>query len=118
MNSRKRIPIRHEDNGELLGFIQQDKTGWDAQTVFGYSISRTTDQAAAERIVREGGLSFLKGVWQYYDVDDQEWHACVLKGAYEHHVTVLRTTTLGYSDPNDYKIVTIQSPDETNLVNS
>lgn len=112
----QKIPIIREDDGELLGFVVQDAAGWGAQTIFGYGMARLDDEAAAERTVREKGLGYLMGVWQYFDEDDRAWHSCVLKEAYEHQVKVLRTTSMGYQDPDDYKVVTIQNPSETNLI--
>jgi hypothetical protein len=117
-NTAQKTPIHREDDGELLGFVVQDSSSWQAQTIFGYLIERTTNKVAAEAVVRERGLAFLMGVWHYLDKDDDDWHACVLKEAYEHQVTVLRTTAMGYQDPDDYKIVTINDPSETNLVKS
>lgn len=116
--SHQKIPIHREDDGELLGFVVQAASGWDAQTIFGYSIERKHDKEAAEAVVREQGLAFLMGVWQYLDVDDREWHPCVIKEAYEHQVTVIRTNYMGYQDPDDYKFVTITDPSETNLIKS
>jgi len=118
MDHGQRIPVRREDDGELLGFVVQDGAGWEAQTIFGYMIDRTANRVTAERIVHEQGLNFLTGVWQYFDEDDQGWYSCILKEAYEHQVTVVRTTPLGYQDPDDYKVVTIKDPNETNLVKS
>jgi hypothetical protein len=116
MSSSQKIPIHHEDTGELLGFVFRDSVGWDAQTIFGYSITHTDDQASAEKLVREKGLSFLMGIWQYLDQDDNQWHTCILKEVYEHKVTVIRTTAMGYQDPDDYKTVVINAPTETNLI--
>jgi len=113
---RQKIPIHREDDGEFLGFIAQDAAGWDAQTIFGYSILRTTNKATAEDTVRAKGLGFLTGLWQYFDKDDQDWHSCVLKESHEHQVTVIRTNYMGYRDPDDFKIVTIDNPDETKLI--
>lgn len=112
----QKIPIHREDDGELLGFIMQDAAGWDAQTIFGYSMARAADKKSAEDTVRAKGLGFLTGLWQYFDKDDQDWHPCILKEAYEHQVTVIRTNFMGYQDPDDFKIVTIDSPDETKLI--
>ncbi len=112
----QKIPIRREDDdNELLGFVCQDGGGWQAQTIFGYPIDRADSKQAAERIVRENGLEYLTGLWQYFDSDDQQWHPCIIKEAYEHRATVIRTTPLGYQDPDDYKIVSIKDPSETNL---
>lgn len=118
MSIHKKIAIKREDDGELLGFIFQDSAGWDAQTIFGYSIARVEDRASAENIVRERGLSFLMGIWEYLDKEDQKWHVCILKEVYENKVTVIRTTPMGYQDPDDYKMVTIRNPSEVNLVKS
>jgi len=116
MNDLHKFPIRREDDSELLGFVSGHDANWEAQTIFGYVIERTTDRASAERIVREQGLGYLMGVWQYFDQDDQQWYPCILKEAYEHQVTVIRTTPMGYQDPDDYKIVTISDPTDTNLI--
>lgn len=116
MNEPQKVRVTREDDGELLGFVVHDGTSWEAQTIFGYVIERTTDRATAERIVREQGLGYLMGVWQYFDRDDQQWHSCILKEAYEHRVTVIRTTPMGYQDPDDYKIVAIDNPTDTNLI--
>ncbi len=116
MDTTQNIPIRREGDSELLGFVVGGTTSWEAQTLFGYLIERTTDQRSAEKIVREQGLSYLMGVWQYFDKDDQDWFPCILKEAYEHQVTVIRTTAMGYQDPDDYKIVTIDKPTEVNLI--
>lgn len=111
-----KIPIIREDDGEMLGFIEQDATGWTGQTVFGYIFTRGTTKASVEQIVRLQGLTILQGVWQYFDRDDNAWHACVLREVYENKVVVIRTNDMGYQDPDDYKIVTITSPTETDLV--
>lgn len=86
--------------------------------MFGYTIERTVDRAAAESVLREKGLSFLTGVWQYFDKEDSAWHACVLQEVYEHQVTVVRTNAMGYQDPDDYKIVRLVRPTENELIKS
>ena len=115
MNSEK-IPYQRKDDKELLGYITQDSTGWQATTIFGYLIARTESLAAAQKVLREQGLSFLLGVWNYYDQDDRDWHACVLKEAQEHQVTVIRTNALGYQDPDDFKFYIVKDPSEEKLV--
>lgn len=111
-----KIPIIREDDGELLGYVEQDTAGWSAQTVFGYVFARDTQRQAVEEAVRAQGLSLLQGVWQYFDKDDKEWYPCVLKEAYQRRVVVIRTNAMGYQDPDDYKLVTLINPTETNLV--
>ena len=118
MTNAQKTPIHREDDGELLGFTAYDGVSWQAQTIFGYAIARTENERAAQTILHERGLSFLMGIWQYFDKDDQDWHACVIKEAYEHQVIVIRTNALGYQDPDDYKRVVIEEPTETNLVKS
>jgi hypothetical protein len=115
MSTQQKIPINREDDGELLGFVVQDGASWQAQTLFGYTLARTVTQKEAEMVVREQGLSSLMGTWQYFDEDDEQWYPCILKEANEHKVTVIRTNYMGYQDPDDYKLVTIASPDETKL---
>lgn len=118
MNSATKIAIHREDDNELLGYIVHDAFGWEAQTIFGYEIARADSQDATAKIIRERGLGFLMGVWQYFDEDDKAWHSCVLKEVYERRVIVQRTNTMGYIDPDDYKIVTLKEPTEVNLIKS
>ncbi|HJP81361.1 MAG TPA: hypothetical protein VJ841_03145 [Candidatus Saccharimonadales bacterium] len=113
--TQERTPIIREDDGELLGFIEPSGAGWQAETLFGYLISRTVDRAEAERVVREQGLSTLMGVWNYFDTDDQAWHPCVIKEASEQKLIVIRTNFMGYEDPDDYKHVVILNPNETKI---
>lgn len=118
MLKAKRTPYYRIDDNELLGFLVDDGDSWQAQTIFGYQISRTESRKAAENILLEKGLSFLTGVWQYYDKDDHDWFPCVIKEAFEQKVIVNRTTELGYQDPDDYKQVIIESPTENDLIKS
>lgn len=115
MNFTTKIPYYRDDDNELLGFIVDDGSSWQALTIFGYQIARTEKRIEAEAILKEKGLTFLKGVWQYYDKDDHDWFPCVIKHAYEQKVIVNRTTTLGYQDPEDYKQVVIERPTENEL---
>lgn len=113
-----KIPINREDDGELLGFITQDSTGWAAMTIFGYVFARATDKASVEEAVRSQGLTILQGVWQYFDKADKAWRPCILKEVYVGRVTVIRTNEMGYQDPDDFKIVTLTNPTETDIVKS
>lgn len=114
----QKYPINREDDGELLGFVDQDSASWRALTIFGYPIARFSTRQEAEATLHERGLSFLSGMWQYFDTDDQDWHPCIIKEAYEHQVRVIRTNMFGYQDPDDYKSVIIKDPNETNFVKS
>ncbi len=114
----EKIPHHHEDSGELLGFVVRDTTGWQAQTVFGYTIARAESGADATNILDNQGVEFLAGVWQYLDKDDREWHSCVILKAYENQITVNRTNAMGYLEPDDFKQVVIEDPSEINLVKS
>lgn len=111
-----KIPIIRQDDAELLGFIDQDSAGWTAQTLFGYVFARDDNKESVEQAVRAQGLTILQGVWHYYDKDEKAWFSCVLKEAFENRVIVIRTNAMGYQDPDDYKVVTLVHPTETNLV--
>lgn len=102
----------------FLGFVVRDAGGWQAQTIFAYTIGRFTTQAAAKAHVRNQGRTFLKGTWHYYDRDDHQWYPCVIKEAFEHRVTVIRTNEMGYQHPDTYKMVVLKDPDETILIKS
>lgn len=116
MINPRRTAVHDSEEHALLGFTLEDVTGWQAQTVFGYTISRTATKEAAEQALREHGLSILKGVWNYFDEDDRRWYPCVIKDAKEHQVTVLRTNDMGYLNPEDYKMHTIKEPTDTTLI--
>lgn len=118
MTYTEKTPHHRDDDGELLGFVVRDDASWQAQTIFGYTISRVGSRAAAVAILDEQGLEFLQGVWQYLDTDDRDWHPCVIKKASEQQVTVTRTNVMGYQDADTFKYVTIENPSETNLVKS
>ena len=118
MTTTPKTPFYRESDHEFVGYIVQEDAGWQAQTVFGYTIERTTDRAAAEEVLRSQGLSFLLGVWQYFDKDDQAWHPCVLKEVQDNRVIVLRTSSMGYQDPDESKIVVIEHPTENELIKS
>ena len=104
-----KIPILRQDDGELLGYIEQDGTSWTAQTMFGYIFARSVERQEVEDVVRSQGLVILQGVWQYFDRDDKVWYPCILKEAYDGSVKVIRTNAMGYQDPDDYKLVTIKN---------
>jgi len=116
MNHVHRTPIYRDDDNELLGFVAQDATSWLAQTIFGYTVERTTNREAAEAVLHDRGLGFLMGMWQYFDKDEREWFPCVIKEANEHRVTIIRTSPLGFQDPDSYKQVTLMNPTENTLI--
>lgn len=118
MTSETKTPLHRTDDNEFLGYIVKDSTGWQAQTIFGYLIERTTTRKDAENILREQGLSYLTGIWQYYDKEDGNWFPCVLKEANKHAVTVMRTNYMGYQDPDDFKMVILKEPTENVLIKS
>ena len=114
MNS-KAYPFFNDDH-DLLGLIVDDGISWQAQTIFGSQIARTNTRIDAETVLKEKGLAYLGGIWQYFDKDDHEWYSCVIKKAYENRVIVNRTNTLGYQAPDDYKQVIIENPTENDLI--
>lgn len=113
-----KIPILRQDDGELLGYVEKETSGWSAQTIFGYVFARSDSQKAVEETVRSQGLTILQGLWHYYDRQDKAWYPCVLKEVFPNKVIVTRTNALGYEDPADYKFITIENPQETDLVKS
>lgn len=118
MIRKNRTPLYRKDDNELLGFIANENNSWVAQTIFGYTIERTTSEKDAQRVLQNQGLSFLMGVWQYLDTDENDWFSCVIKEANEHQVTVIRTNSMGSQAPDTYKLFTIKNPSENNLVKS
>lgn len=113
-----RTALYDDETHEFLGYLVNDNGSWSAQTVFGYTIERTASKEAAEHIIREQGLVYLKGVWQYFDKDEDNWFSCTISGATEHQVTVIRTNELGYQVPELYKMSILKDPDENTLVKS
>jgi len=118
MIKNNKSPFYDEDTNEFLGFIVDDGTTFELQTIFGYLIARTTTRKEAERTLYQVGSTYLKGLWQYYDKDDKEWFPCVIKKAYEHQVIVNRTNALGFQDKDDAKQVILDDPTDSDLVKS
>lgn len=114
----QRIPVIRDDDGEVLGYVAKERSGWSAQTLFGYVFARSDSRDAIEETVRSQGLGVLQGVWQYYDKQDKRWYPCVLKETYENRVVVVRTNEMGYEDGDNYERVSIVNPNDTNLVKS
>lgn len=113
-----KTPIIRQDDGELLGYVAQEVGAWSAQTIFGYVFARSDNRESVEEAVRSQGLNILQGLWQYYDKQDKAWFPCVLKEVFPDRVIVIRTSAMGYQDPDDYKLVSISNPGETDLVKS
>lgn len=118
MVSARKTRVRDLDSGESLGFVVHDGVSWQAQTIFGYEISRVTTKREAEEVLRSEGSGYPKGVWQYYDKSDDAWYSCVLREIYENRVVVIRTNALGYEESALYKRVIIDYPSEVNLIKS
>lgn len=118
MSIVSKTPFYSNDDDKLLGFIARDASGWQALTVFDYLIAYADTKQLAELMLQDLGPNYLKGVWQYYDTDNQDWFYCVIKKAYEQVVVVNRTNALGFQDSEDYKQVIIDDPSETNLIKS
>ena len=118
MIKNSKTPFYDEDTADFLGFIVEDGTGFELQTIFGYLIARADTRAQAERTLYQVGSTYLKGIWQYYDKDDKDWFHCVIKKAFEHQVIVNRTNTLGFQDEENNKQVIIDDPTDSDLVKS
>lgn len=110
--------LHDDETHDFLGYIVHENGSWNAQTIFGYTIARTPTEAEAESVIRERGLAYLKGVWQYFDKEEQDWFACIINEAYEHRVSVIRTNEMGYQEPDLYKMVTLKDPNENTLIKS
>lgn len=115
MDVLESIAIYREDDDEHMGYAVRDAIGWRAQTIFGVVISRVESHEDAERLVLEKGLSYMSGVWQYYDRDDKAWLPCIIQEANPTRVIVVRTNAMGYQEPDNFKRVTIQHPTEETL---
>ncbi len=109
-------PIYDEDEKDILGYIVKEFNSWKAQTVFGYTIARAETEKEATTLLQTQGPSYLKGVWQYYDKDDHDWHPCIIQSASEMLVSVVHTNAMGVQDPNTYKRVVLKQPDENTLI--
>jgi hypothetical protein len=109
-------PIYRNDDNELMGYVAQIGSMWNALTIFGYSFSVVEDQTAAKHKVLSEGLSIMSRIWQYYDQDEKAWFSCRIAEARSDHVTVIRTNVLGYEDSTTSKFYTIEHPDVSNFV--
>ena len=118
MVSARKTRVRDIDSGESLGFVVHDGASWQAQTIFGYEISRVTTKKEAEAVLQSEGSDYPKGVWQYYDKSDDAWYPCILREIYENRVVVIRTNVLGYEESALYRRVIIDHPTEVTLVKS
>lgn len=116
MTTGEKLPFQLDEDAPILGYVAKDATGWIAQTIFGYTIARTTDQQSAEAVLIDRGKTYLSGVWQYLDRDDRNWYPCTIQEAHENKVIVIRTNEIGYQTPEDYKHVTIENPTDEVLV--
>lgn len=111
-------PVYHHDSEELIGYIVDKGNSFEVLTFFEYKIGLAASHQDAERMLRGSGLSYLMGVWQYYDKEEQDWFPCVIKEAFPQKVIVNRTNSFGYSDPDVFKQVIIEHPSEENLIKS
>jgi hypothetical protein len=116
MTNYATLPVLHQDSGEIIGYVRQDKSGWSGSTVFKYVLGRADTMEDAMRIVTEHAYRSGTATWQYFDTDDNAWHSCIMKEVYEDRVVVLRTNDMGYHSHALYKIITIENPDDTKLI--
>lgn len=104
-------PVHRPEDDELMGFIIQDKSQWNACTVFGYSLAAFASRQEARDYLLANGLAVLADDWQFRDSDD-EWYKCGLIEAKPDHITARITD---YGHPDVQKIFTIQNPDSTSV---
>lgn len=79
------IPVRRED-GELIGFLAEDTSGWCPLTVFGHPIAEAGDRVDAEARLHSVGMSYLAQKWEVCDGAD--WISAELVEASPAGVTV------------------------------
>jgi hypothetical protein len=76
----KKIEVRRDRDGELLGFVEPATDGgWRALTVFGAELSTAVDRDAAIRVVETIGLPALAERWWYRNGGD--WLPAVIQEA-------------------------------------
>ncbi|WP_109473663.1 hypothetical protein [Ornithinimicrobium cavernae] len=63
------VPVHRED-GELIGFVCEDATGWRPLTVFGHPIADVGDREAAEDRLHAVGMSYLAESWELREGED------------------------------------------------
>ena len=82
--------VRRPDDDELCGLVDEQADGWHACTVFGVTLGRHDDEAAARDQVLREGLSALTERWTLVDGATGEAEvACILE-ANPTSVTVAR----------------------------
>lgn len=69
MTETTRHPV-HRDDGELVGFVTAESSGWAARTAFGVALAQTTDREDAETYLTSHGLSYLADRWEWHDGSD------------------------------------------------
>lgn len=112
---QKAIPVHRNEDGELLGFIQEQKDLWLSLTIFGYVFDTAATAELAKEFVLKKGLSVLTGIWYYFDEKTDTWYPCLIKEASENQVIVVRSTEQGYLDPTINTIKVISNPDISKL---
>lgn len=92
----------HRDDGELIGFVAQDESGWRPLTVFGHPIPAAAgdqgvdDQESAEARLHSVGLSYLADKWELRDGED--WISAQLVEASPAGVTVQLVDFFDHAD--------------------
>ncbi|WP_256839376.1 hypothetical protein [Ornithinimicrobium faecis] len=95
------VPV-HRDDGELIGFVAQDATGWRPLTVFGHPIAAARgqesalDRDSAEDRLHAVGMSYLAEKWEVRDGAD--WISAQLVEASPAGVTVQLVDFFDHAD--------------------
>ncbi|MCK0113572.1 hypothetical protein MWU75_15610 [Ornithinimicrobium sp. F0845] len=89
------IPVRRED-GELIGFLAEDSSGWQPRTVFGHPIGEVGEREAAEDRLHAIGMSYLAEKWEVRDGAD--WIGVQLVEASPTRVTVQLVDFFDHAD--------------------
>lgn len=86
----------HRDDGELIGFVSEDATGWRPLTVFGHPIADAGERESAEERLHAVGMSYLADKWEVRD--GQDWISAQLVEASPAGVTVQLVDFFDHAD--------------------
>ncbi|HEY3467401.1 MAG TPA: amidohydrolase family protein [Amycolatopsis sp.] len=57
------VTVRRDEDGEVLGHLRREGTGWQPVTVFGGVLAGPSSREEAEEVLRRDGLASLGEVW-------------------------------------------------------
>jgi hypothetical protein len=90
------VPVRREDDGELIGFVAEGSAGWAPLTVFGHPLASEGEREAAEDRLHAVGMSYLAEKWELRQ--GQDWISVQLLEASPAGVTVQLVDFFDHAD--------------------